>query len=233
MVIKVRSTLAELVVEDSRRARILESFALDYCCHGDRPLGAAVASAGLDIAAVSAALDLPDAAPSSAVSSAGDAAALAHDIVDTHHAWMWEEMPRLAALIEKVDRVHGANHPELAELVVTFAKAVGGLEPHMTTEERVVFPAISRMEKGQTPTSPLAENITVLREEHEAVGELFAHMRELTNDWAVPADACASYRAMLDGLREMHFDLHEHIHKENNVLFPRAIELEDALTQPV
>jgi len=230
MTIDAHATLADLVVEDSRRARVLDSLALDYCCNGHRPLGEAVAAAGLDLAEVSAALDLPGTAPSPAASSAGEAAALAHDIVDTHHAWMWAEMPRLLALVEKVHGVHGDAHPELAEVLATYVQALGELEPHMTAEERVLFPAISRMERGQTPTVPVAERVAQLRDEHQAVGELFARLRSLTGDWTPPGGACGSYRAMLDGLATMERDLHEHIHKENNVLFPRAVELERELT---
>ena len=220
------ATLADLVLEDARRARVLESLSLDYCCHGHRPLDEAVAEAGLDLAEVRAALDLPGEAPVAPTAAPGDATALAHDVVDTHHAWMWEEMPRLLALTEKVAGVHGDNHPELAEVHATYAKAVSELEPHMTTEERVVFPAISRMERGQAPTTDVGVRLRQLRDEHQAVGDLFAHLRTLTDDWTPPADACGSYRGMLDGLAAMERDLHEHIHKENNVLFPRAAELE-------
>lgn len=229
MTVNTRATLADLVLEDSRRVRVLESFSLDYCCNGHRALDEAVTAAGLDLGEVAGALDLPDAVPAAPPTTPGAAATLAHDIVDTHHAWMWEEMPRLLGLVEKVTRVHGDTHPELAEVLETYRAALTELEPHMTTEERVVFPAISRMEKGQPPAGPLREQIEQLRDEHQAVGDLFARLKELTDDWAVPEGACGSYRMMLDGLSTMQRDLHEHIHKENNVLFPRALDLEQKL----
>ncbi|HNN48781.1 MAG TPA: hemerythrin domain-containing protein, partial [Marmoricola sp.] len=97
------------------------------------------------------------------------------------------------------------------------------------TEERVVFPAITRMEKTHAAGESLSGQIDELRAEHEAVGELLKEIRTLTNDFAVPADACASYQMMLKGLEEMELDLHEHIHKENNVLFPRVLELQEQL----
>lgn len=229
MTIEVHATLADLVIADPRRAQVLDSLSLDYCCNGSRRLDEAVASAGLDLDDVISALDLPGGAPAPVVTLPGEAGALAHDIVDTHHAWMWEEMPRLLALVEKVNRVHGERHPELADVLATYTEAIGELEPHMTTEERVVFPTISKMERGQMPSAPLEPRISQLRVEHQLVGALFARLRELTSNWTPPEDACGSYRAMLDGLHTMERDLHEHIHKENNVLFTRALDLERRL----
>ena len=231
MTIDAHETLSELVTADPRRARVLEKFGLDYCCHGQRPLGEAATEAGLDVTAVSAALDIAGPAPEAADGRFAENSALAHDIVDTHHAYMWAEMPRLQALVEKVATVHGVRHPELAEVRAAFERAVAGLDPHMTREERLVFPAITRLEKTQSPapSGPLAEPIAQLKAEHDVVGELFKQIRSTTRDYAVPDDACNSYRAMLTGLEEMELDLHEHIHKENNILFPRAVEMEREL----
>jgi len=227
MSVNISATLSDLVIEDPRRARVLEKFGLDYCCHGQRPLGEAADEAGVDVAAVSAALDLAEALPAAAAGPA-DNAALAHDIVDTHHAYLWAEMPRLQALVDKVTTVHGVRHPELADVQATFEQAVAGLEPHMTREERVVFPAISRVEKTRSPApaGSLTEPIAELRAEHDAIGELFKRIRSTTHGYEVPADACNSYRAMLTGLEEMELDLHEHIHKENNILFPHVVDME-------
>lgn len=147
MGIDVNTTMGDLVTADPRRARILEKFGLDYCCHGERSLTQAVAEAHLNLGEIALALDLGDIAAVASGSSPRENAALAHDIVDTHHAFMWEEMPRLQALVDKVHTVHGARHPELAQLQALFTEAVAALDPHMTTEERVVFPAISRLEK--------------------------------------------------------------------------------------
>ena len=231
MSVDVTASLSDLVTADPRRARVLEKFGLDYCCHGQRPLGEAVNDAGADIAEISAALDIPGAPPETATITSSGNSAMAHDIVDTHHAYMWAEMPRLQALVEKVHTVHGARHPELADVRVAFEQALAQLEPHMTTEERVVFPAISRLEKAGAvgASGPLAGPIAVLRAEHDAVGDLFKRIRSLTGGYTVPDDACNAYRAMLGGLKEMELDLHEHIHKENNVLFPRAVEMERQL----
>lgn len=223
-------SLADLVIEDPRRSRVLEQFGLDYCCHGQQPLAAAAAAAGLDADEVLAALSLPAEAPAPAAPTAA-ITALAHDIVDTHHAYMWEEMPRLDALVEKVYDVHGASHPELGELRETYRTTIEHLDPHMTREERAVFPAMSRLEKGQrTPAvASLPAQVDALVAEHAAVGDLFARMHALTNGYTPPDDACASYQAMLASLKAMEHDLHEHIHLENNVLFPKALALAERL----
>ena len=233
MAIDTTSTLGDLVTEDPRRARVLERYGLDYCCSGGRPLDVAAREASLDPDEVAGALDLPDAPPAPQWQHLENAA-LAHDIVDTHHAYLWEEMPRLQALVDKVAGVHGENHPELARVKEAYTEAVADLEPHLTKEERVLFPAISRLEKAQAPVAfpfgTLANPIEQMLAEHDVVGELFTEINTLTSGYTPPEDACNSYRMMLTGLQEMELDLHEHIHKENNVLFPRVLELEKRLT---
>lgn len=233
MTVQASTTLADLVIEDSRRASVLERFGLDYCCHGDRTLVEATAEAEIDLDDVRTALDLPSPSAHQAPRSQ-EQSDLAHDIVDTHHAYMWEQMPRLLALVEKVRTVHGDRRPELARVDELFTAAVAALDPHMTKEERSLFPAISRLERTGAPASsgPLAAQIEVLVREHTVVGDLFKEINAVTGGYAVPEDGCASYRAMLEGLQEMELDLHEHIHKENNILFPGALELERTVTGP-
>lgn len=229
MTISASSALGELVIEDFRRSAVFESLGLDYCCNGGDTLAEAAAAAGLELDDVIAALDLP-AVPTptaGATGTAGDSTTLAHDIVDTHHAYMWEEMPLLAELVERVHQVHGERHPELAEVHATFFRAIAALEPHMTAEERSVFPTIAKLEKGQPAPGAATLDATIDRmvDEHQVVGDLFRSLKTLTGDYAVPADGCASYRMMMDKLRAMELDLHEHIHKENNILFPAARKL--------
>ncbi|TAM90116.1 MAG: iron-sulfur cluster repair di-iron protein [Jatrophihabitans sp.] len=230
MLIDTQTSLADLVVADPRRGDVLEHFGLDYCCHGHRSLADAARAAGLDPDEVGHALELPvpdgPPAPSgTGGNTAGGNAALAHEIVDTHHAYLWREMPRLQALVEKVHVVHGERHPELAEVAATFAQVLASLDPHLSREERQVFPAITRLERSGRPDGELAGQIDTLRAEHGAVGILLTRLRTLTGGYAVPPDACASYRMMLAGLQEMEADLHQHIHKENNILFPQVLDL--------
>lgn len=233
MAVMTTTTLGDLVTEDPRRSRVLEQLGLDYCCNGDRPLDEAARAAGLDPADVSVRLDLPGEPP---VMVAKDLAlsALAHDIVDTHHAYLWEEMPRLTALVDKVVGVHGERHPELARVQETYTRVVTEIEPHLTREERVVFPAISRLEKTRAPVTvasgDLGELVQQLVDEHDVVGDLLAELRDLTGGFTPPPDGCNSYRAMLAGLEELEQDLHAHVHKENNILFPRVRALHDQVS---
>ena len=229
MPINVSRTLGDLVTEDSRRMRVLEQLGLDYCCNGHRTLAEASTSAGLDPAVVAESLVFAE-PPAVAERGPRENTDLAHEIVDTHHAYMWEEMPRLKALVDKVEGVHGTAHPELAQVKAAFDEALGALEPHMTKEERQIFPAISRMERTGSASDPLDAAVAELVDEHQHVGNLFKRLRTLTNGFEVPEGGCGSYRAMLSSMDEMERDLHEHIHKENNVLFPRALELQKRLS---
>lgn len=228
MTVQLTTSLGDLVTADPRRARVLESYGLDYCCGGGVSLSAAATEAGLDAKAIATALDLPG-EPAPMTWQSSDLAGLAHEIVDLHHAYLWEEMPRLQALVAKVHGVHGAAHLELAEVHSKYAALVAELDEHLTNEERVVFPAISRLERTQQPVvvrgKPLAELIQQLIDEHDVAGELLAEINALTRGFTPPEDACTSYRMMLSGLHEMQSDLHIHIHKENNVLFPKVLEL--------
>lgn len=233
MAVTTTATLGDLVTEDPRRSQVLEELTLDYCCGGQRSLEEACASAGLDLADVAERLDLLGTPPPMTAGTLA-MAALAHDIVDTHHAWTWEAMPRLRALVDKVAGVHGARHPELAQVQTVYAKVVDELDPHMTREERVIFPAISRLEKTQAPVGlpsdeDFAEALRRLIAEHDVVGDHLRELRELTGGFAPPEDACTSYRLMLSGLEELERDVHEHVHKENNVLFPQVLTMQEAL----
>ncbi len=207
--------LADLVTEAPSRAAVLDRFGLDYCCHGQRPLGAACADAGVPVIDVVAALAVAgtDAAAGDVPTEPGR---LARHIEVTHHGYLRDELPALAALADKVSAVHRSRHPELADVARLVARIGSDLPPHLAIEEETVFPASREPEPG----ADLLATVEALRDEHDALGELLAELRTITGDYAVPADGCASYRSLYTRLAQLEADTHVHVHLENNVLFP-------------
>lgn len=215
-------TLSDLVTTRPGLARELERMELDYCCHGKRSLTDAAELAGLELDDVMTRLESADAPVVEAEWVDLPLAELAGHVCDKHHSYLWEELPRMSMLTEKIAQVHGSRHPELAEVATTYAAIRVAFEPHMRREEIRVFPAIGRVE--ERPDDELPALIDRLVTEHEEVAELFAKLRELTNNYETPADGCNTYKMTMDGLAEMEQDTFMHVHKENNVLFPRALE---------
>lgn len=216
--------LGDIVTADPASTRVLSRFGIDFCCHGQRPLGEACATSNIDVDELLAALAAEQPGQRADWADLDDVSLIAH-IVSTHHRYLWDEFPRLAELVDKVARVHGPRHAELAQVRELFHRLRGAMEPHLRTEETLLFPQIS-LHSGQ-PERPLSDEVRAglaeNQQEHDRAGALLAELRRLTNDYAVPPDACASYTAMLAGLEELESDIHIHVHKENNVLFPRVL----------
>lgn len=223
--------VGDLVTASPAYTRVLEGFGLDYCCGGRRSLQEACAQEGKDVTAVLEALQGSEPGESAAWTNMS-LEELARHIVDVHHDYLWREMPRLQALVEKVARVHGGRHSELAEVESLYSELVEDLSAHLSKEERILFPAIDAFFATdamlELPFGRLANPIQLMLAEHDRAGQIVARLRAITGDFTPPADGCGSYEAMLAGLHEMEGDLHTHIHKENNVLFPGVIEAEDA-----
>jgi regulator of cell morphogenesis and NO signaling len=232
------SPVGALVAERLGRARVFDRLGIDYCCHGATPLAEACALRSLDVGKVlsevaasdlSGADDEADRVDYTAISPG----ALTDLIVLTHHAYLRHELPRLAHLIDRVAAAHAGTHPELDELRETFAGLRQELEMHMIKEEWVLFPLIKQLEAARAPfpihCGSVGNPILVMEHEHATAGAALARIRRLTGDYQVPSDGCTSYRALYDGFDRLEQDLHRHIHKENNILFPRAAEREAAL----
>ena len=223
-------TVGDLVTERPGRAEVMEKYGIDYCCGGGRPLAEACASVEVDPVRVAAELSAADAANPREATPGWETmslAALTDHVVDTHHAYLGTALPRITALVEKVVKAHGQNHPELAELQGLFAGFAEELRQHMAKEEVVLFPMIRQLEAtGEVSghCGGVQNPIGVMRLEHDAAGDALARMRQLTGGYTPPEDACNTYRVMLHSLYELERDMHRHVHLENNVLFPRAIE---------
>jgi regulator of cell morphogenesis and NO signaling len=223
------TTVAALVLERPGRARVFERFEIDYCCGGKTPLSSACADRGLELDVVLGALEDSGAAADGEVDwSAASLEELCDHIVNHHHAYLREELPPLRLLVAKVARAHGDAHPELLDVDWTFDALADDLERHLPKEEQVLFPACIALERGDPGLLPstIATPISALLDEHDTAAVALSRIRRLTNGYEPPADACNSYRAMLDRLETLEADTHRHMHEENNVLFPRAVALE-------
>lgn len=230
------STVGEWVVDRPSRSRLFEKLGIDYCCGGKQPLAQACEAKGLDTEKVIEALiregEVAD--PSQPDWSQAPLSELCDHIVATHHAYLNTELPRLQAIVTKVASVHGERHPEMADVRGVFENLKAELESHMDKEEQVLFPMVRQLERAtERPTfhcGSLANPIRVMEHEHDGAGNALAALRQLTKDYSTPEDACNTWRAMADGLRQLEEDLHIHIHKENNILFPRALRVEESLS---
>ena len=229
------SSVGQLVVNRPPRARIVEKFGIDYCCGGKKTLRQACLDKGVDLEKVLFALDIADSVsePPARDWAAASLTELADHIEQTHHAYLKSELPRLAGLIDRVANVHGATHPELREVRDIFAAFCDELEQHMAKEEQIFFPFCRELESASAAPhfhcGSIENPIRVMISEHDDAGRALADMRRLTHDYAPPEGACNTYRAVLSSLAELEADMHQHVHKENNILFPKAIELESSV----
>lgn len=230
-------TVAELALDVPGATRVFERAGIDYCCGGQRSLADACATAGVSVTEMLNSLEsaIPPDTPSQEPNfAAATLTEIMDHIVETHHVFTKNEIVRLRDLIAKVQAVHGDNHPELASIRASFQTLAAELEPHMMKEERVLFPYISGMAEAVSaehavstpPFGTVGNPVRMMMLEHEGAGYLLKQMRQLSSNYTPPPDACISYQTLYQALDEFEKDLHQHIHLENNILFPRAVEME-------
>jgi regulator of cell morphogenesis and NO signaling len=227
----------ELVARAPQTRPVFESFGIDYCCGGGRPLAAAAAGRGLAVGTLLAALRQALLAPPPAGEdyrdwSEASAGELADYIEKRHHAFMHRQLPRLEELMARVSKAHGARHGRVLSALAGLGEAIdAALTHHLYTEELVIFPLIRQLAGGAPPErraeaqESLGYHLEHLEQEHQAAGRELERMRAVTSNYALPEDACESWKALYDGLAAVEADLHQHIHLENNVLFPKVREL--------
>jgi regulator of cell morphogenesis and NO signaling len=233
------TTVREVATAIPQSTRVFEKFKIDYCCGGGTPLIEACANAGIDFQKLEEMLQ--DAANSSKQTK-GETdfqqttlPELVDHIVTTHHVFTKDEMARLQPLFDKVVSVHSQNHPELQQANALFKSLCADLTPHMFKEEQILFPYIVNLaaavtRKGPVPFAPFGtvnNPVRMMMMEHDVAGEIMRELRKATNDYTVPPDVCISYKTLYEALATFEQDLHQHIHLENNILFPRAIETEE------
>lgn len=221
--VSLNATVGELVVEQPSRSRVFSKLGIDFCCGGAKTLAQACREKALEPETV---LGLLVNAPPAPRSEWADAplVRLTDHIVRVHHEPTRAELARLTQMIDKVARVHGKNHPFMVEVASVFHGFADELLAHMLKEERVLFPAIAALESGAEGVN-VTMPIRVMNGEHDSAGDALKKMRALTSGFVTPEGGCNTFRASLAGLEELEADLHEHVHLESNVLFPRALQL--------
>jgi regulator of cell morphogenesis and NO signaling len=229
-------TVRELAVEVPGATRVLEKLGIDYCCGGSKPIGEACQAAGVTVAEVARSLE--DFSSQAAVESkdpqAESLASLASYIISKHHRFTRDELDGIEPLLEKVCSVYGERRPELPQIQALLRELKNELLPHMLKEENILFPYIAQMEDAITaglaapvPMFGTVRNpVRMMMFEHDAAGDLLRRIQQLSDQFTPPADACLSYQTLYRRIGELTTDLQQHIHLENNILFPRAIEME-------
>ena len=231
-------TVRDLALENSSATRVFEKMGIDYCCGGNKSLEEACRSANLSLEQVQSALDAAERDSNARVDRDWQREPLAELVAHinaTHHKYVREEILRMGPLFEKVCGVHGKNHPELLHLHVVFRGLAQELTTHMMKEEMVLFPYIARMEEAviqgepvlPPPFGTVANPVAMMEHEHDSAGDALRAMHSASNGYVAPDGACTSYKALYRALAEFEADLHQHIHLENNILFPRAVKMEN------
>ena len=236
MAIDTTKTIREFALELPASIQVFEKLGIDYCCGGQKPLGEACSAAGVKLENVAAALDALKGQQQSRTESGTDWTKeslenLIDHITGKHHVYVKQQIPAIQSLLRKVTAKHGANHPELATVDDTFAALAKELTTHLMKEEQILFPYIARAEEASLQHEPpppscfgSVENpIRMMLSEHDSAGGALREMRKATSGYTAPEDACTSFRALYALLQEFEADLHQHIHLENNILFPRAL----------
>ena len=236
MTLNTTKTVRELALEVPNATRVFERLKIDYCCGGGRNIAEACAAVGVRVDELSQLLDGAGASTQDGARDyrTGPLADLIRHILDTHHVYTREESARIQALLEKVCGKHGEHHPHLFEVRELFLKLDADLQPHLFKEEQILFPYILRLEAARTaggmppfaPFGTVNNPVRMMLSEHDTAGDLLREIRAAASDFRAPDDACMSFRALFRALEDFEADLHQHIHLENNVLFPRAVELE-------
>ncbi len=231
-------TVREFAVENPNATRVFERFGIDYCCGGHKPLADACASANVAVEAVLKGIEQSDATLAQGTAgkdwSKESLSALVEHINSTHHVYVKDEVPRILKLIEKVVTAHGGNHPELTTVQQVFSDLGQELFMHLMKEEQILFPYVIQTERcvttgeGAPPScfGTVQNPVRMMMMEHDSAGVALRELRDATSDYAIPADACISYKTLYQALQAFEKDLHQHIHLENNILFPRAVEME-------
>ena len=237
MTLTTTKMVRDYAIETPQTIPVFEKLGIDFCCGGNRPLEEACAAANLDLDQVLQSLETAIAEPSRPSDrelKSGSLAELISHIVRTHHAYVRTQIPEVEHLLEKVHSKHGENHPELTTIQNTFHGLAQELMMHMMKEENILFPYVERMEESVIQREPIlpppfgtvANPVRMMEHEHDDAGVALRALRDASQNYNPPTDACTSFRALYTALGNFEKDLHQHIHLENNILFPQALQME-------
>ncbi len=229
-------TLGEIATKDLRKAEVFKKYGLDFCCGGKKTLEDSCKEKGLDVLQVKAELEdigkINNLIPQHDYNS-WNLTFLIDYIINVHHSYVKNNIPAIEELCIKVAEHHGKQHPELLQIKAKAELLFSEIKTHLIKEEKILFPYIKQLEvnkmEGMNASNgfgSILQPISVMENDHEIVGNLGAEIKALSNDYTLPADACNSYYLLYKKLEEFENDLHLHIHLENNILFPKAVELE-------
>ncbi len=225
-------TVGDIVAADYRAAEVFKRFGIDFCCGGKKTMAEVCRDKGVDLATLEAALQQIEQVTTEHDENVDQwsLSFLVDYIVNVHHSYVRRKVPLLLQYSEKVARVHGHYHIETVEIARLFNELQEDLLAHMLKEEHILFPYIKNLEAGTGPARPpfgtVQNPIRMMETEHEAAGEIMHRIDEISGHYSPPAEACNTYRVLYAMLRDFENNLHRHVHLENNVLFPRAVEME-------
>lgn len=234
-------SLAKIVTDNHKAAAVFEKYQLDFCCKGKRTLEQACADTRLNISEVLSDLESATNVKETEKSNPDNMmlSELTEYIVDTHHTYVKNELPLILGYLQKVASKHGERHPELFRIFELFTAVKEELELHMQKEERILFPRINEIEKLVDEKKDIHINpaflsapVAMMEQEHDHAGGMMAEISRLTDNYNPPVDACTTYKLSYAALKAFELDLHVHIHMENNILFPKALELFNITTAP-
>lgn len=228
----------DIALSNPAARQVLETAGVDYCCGGGKSLQEACMRADVSAEEILKRLreNNKDISPDEAAWTSAPLSDLTRHIREKHHQYVRDAICRVQPLLDKVKARHGANHSEIADIQRLFAEVGREMIMHMQKEEQVLFPYIDALQRSadgngtvEAPFFQTVRNpIQAMMREHDAAGEIVRQIRQASSEYTTPADACTSYKALYQDLREFEADLHHHVHLENNILFPRAAEMESA-----
>jgi len=230
-----KETIGQIAVKDLRKAEVFKKYGIDFCCGGKKTVRQVCEEKGIDATKVEQELQQVNTENKTDKNAYNEWELdfLADYIVNTHHRYVRKYLPELRGYALKVAQVHGDHHPELFEIQKLVETINEELSEHMVNEEKVLFTYVKKIVNARNNSLPLnkegrnlASLIDELEEEHDYVGRCLDKIRALSNGYAIPDDACASYKLLFKMIQEFEDDLHIHIHLENNILFPKAVEME-------